>query len=46
MGGLTGELDIEEVDIVGGCVYDGPECHGVGDLAVEPDVLVCGEEAG
>lgn len=43
-GGLTSELDIEKVSIVCGCVYRGPECHGVGDLAVEPDVFVCGEE--
>ena len=45
-GRLTRELDVEEVDVVRGCVYDGPDYHRVGNLAVEPDVLVCGEEAG
>lgn len=43
-GELTADFDVEEVDIVGGCVHHGPECDRVGDLTVEPDVFVCGEE--
>jgi len=37
-------LNIDKVDIVSSGVDHGPECHGVGDLSVEPDVLVGGEE--
>ena len=44
--GLTGALDVDKIDIVGGCVDHGPECHRVGDLTVEPDVFVGGEEPG
>lgn len=29
---------------MGSRVYHGPESHGVCDLSVEPNVLVCGEE--
>lgn len=42
--GHTGALDIDEVHVVGSSVNHGPESHGVGDLSVEPDVLVSGEE--
>ena len=42
----TGTLNVEEVDVVSSGVDHGPECHGVGDLPVEPDVLVGGEEPG
>lgn len=37
-------LDVDEVDVVRGGVDACPESHGVGDLPVEPDVLVRGEE--
>lgn len=42
----TGTLNVEEVDVVSSGVDHGPECHGVGNLPVEPDVLVGGEEPG
>src|SRR5262245_6295350 len=38
-------LDVEEVDVVGGGVADGEEEHGVGELAMHPQVLVEGQEA-
>jgi hypothetical protein len=41
---LTETLNVEEVDVVGGRVYHGPESHGVSDLPVEPNVFVCREE--
>ena len=44
-GGLTGELDVVEVDIVSSCVYDRPKCHRVGDLTVKPNVFVCRKES-
>ena len=40
----TGTLNVEEVDVVSSGVHHGPECHGVGNLPVEPNVLVGGEE--
>ena len=42
----TGTLNVEEVDVVSSGVHHGPECHGVGNLPVEPNVLVGGEEPG
>ena len=42
----TAPLDIHEVDIVGGSVDHGPKGHRVGDLTVEPDVLIGGEKPG
>jgi hypothetical protein len=41
---LTGALDVDEVDVVRGGVDHGPEGHRVGDLPMEPDVLVGGEQ--
>jgi len=38
-----GPFDIVEVDVVTGGVDDGKEQHGIGDLAMEPDVLVEGQ---
>ena len=40
----TGALDVDKVHIVCRGVDHGPERHGVGDLAMEPDVLVRGEK--
>lgn len=40
----TGEFNIEEVDVVRRRVDHSPECHGISDLAMEPDVLISGEE--
>lgn len=37
---LTGAFDVDEVYVVSSRVDDRPECHGVGNLAMEPDVLV------
>lgn len=37
-------LNIDEIDIVSRGVDHRPECHRVGDLSVEPDVLVGGEK--
>ena len=42
----TAPLDIHEVNIVSGSVDHRPEGHRVGDLTVEPDVLIGGEEPG
>ena len=46
VGKHTGTLNVEEVDIMSGGVDHGPERHGVGNLSVEPDVLVGGEKPG
>jgi hypothetical protein len=43
---LTPLLYADEVNIVGGRVDHGPECHGVGNLTMEPDVLVRRERPG
>lgn len=43
---LTGTLDIDKVDIVGRGVDHRPESHGIGDLPVEPDVLIGREKPG
>jgi hypothetical protein len=40
----TAPLDIDEVDVVGGSVDHGPKGHRVGDLTMEPYVLVGGEK--
>lgn len=40
----TAPLDIDEVDVVGGGVDHCPKSHRVGDLTVEPDVLIGGEK--
>lgn len=37
-------LNVDEVDIVGGGVHDGPENHGISDLTMEPNVLIGGEK--
>lgn len=37
-------FDVNEVDVMGGSVNHGPESHGISDLSMEPDVLVCREE--
>jgi hypothetical protein len=42
----TETLDIDEVDVVRGGVDHGPESHRVGNLTMEPDVLVCRERPG
>jgi len=42
----TASLDIDKVDVVGGSVDHGPEGHRVGDLTVEPYVLIGGESPG
>ena len=41
---LTSTLNIDEVDIVGSYVDHCPESHGVGDLSVEPNVFIRGEQ--
>lgn len=41
---LTGTLDIDEVDVVGGGMDHSPECHRIRHLSVEPDVLVGREQ--
>ena len=41
---LTSPLDIEEVDIMGGCMNDSVEEHLVGNLTVKPDILIGGKE--
>src|ERR1700733_10850215 len=41
---LTGRFDIDEVDVVGGGMDHGPECHRIRHLSVEPDVLVGREQ--
>ena len=41
---LTSTLNVKKVHIVGGYVDHCPESHGVGDLFVEPDVFICGEQ--
>lgn len=40
----TGPLDIDKVDIVGRSVNHGPEGHRIGNLPMEPDVLIGREE--
>ena len=40
----TGPLDIDEIDVMGCGVDHGPESHRIGDLPVEPDVLIGREE--
>jgi hypothetical protein len=45
-GARTSTLDVDEVDVVRGRVDHGPERHLVGDLPVEPDVLVGREQPG
>lgn len=42
--GRTRALHVEEIDVVSRGVYHGPESHGVGDLSMEPDVLICREK--
>lgn len=42
----TAPLDIDEVDVVGGSVDHCPKGHRVGDLTVEPNVLIGGEKPG
>lgn len=42
--GRTRALHVEEIDVVSRGVYHGPESHGVGDLSMEPNVLVGGKE--
>lgn len=42
----TGDLNIDEVHIVGSSVNHRPESHGVSNLSVEPNVLVGGEKPG
>jgi hypothetical protein len=41
---LTGTLDINEVDVVGGSVDHSPKCHRISHLPVEPDVLIGREQ--
>lgn len=43
VGKRTGAFDVEEVDVVGGCVHHGPESQSVRNLPMEPDVFVGGE---
>lgn len=40
----TASLNIDEIDVVSGGMNHGPESHGIGNLAMEPDVFVGGEE--
>jgi hypothetical protein len=42
----TASLDIDKVDVVGGSVDHCPKGHRVGDLTVEPNVLIGGEKPG
>jgi hypothetical protein len=41
---LTGDLDVDEIDVVGCGVDHGPKGHRVRDLSVEPDILVRREQ--
>ena len=41
---LTGTLNTNEVDIMGSYVDHWPESHRVGDLSVEPNVFIHGEQ--
>jgi hypothetical protein len=41
---LTSTLNIDEVDIVGSYVDHCPESHRVGDLFVEPNAIIRGEQ--
>ena len=41
---LTGSLNIKEVHVVGCRMYHGPERHRIGNLTMEPNILVCGEQ--
>ena len=41
---LTSTLNTDEVDIVGSCVDHCPESHRVGNLFVEPNVFIRGEQ--
>ena len=41
---LTSALDIDKIDIVGSGVDHCPESQRVGDLSVEPNVLIRGEQ--
>ena len=43
---LTSALNVDKVDVVGSGVDHRPECHGICDLTVEPDIFVRGEEPG
>ena len=43
-GRRTGPLDVDKVDIVGRGVNHGPEGHRIGNLSVEPNVLIGREE--
>jgi len=37
-------LNVDEVDVMGSCMDHGPEGHRIGDLPMEPDVLIGREE--
>jgi hypothetical protein len=39
-GSNLGEFDVVEVDVMGACVKAGEEKHGVGELAMHPQVLI------
>ena len=39
-------LDVDKVHIVGSGVDHTPECHGISDLTMEPDVFIRREEPG
>ena len=41
---LTSTLNTDEVDIVGSYVNHCPKSHRVGDLSVEPNVFIRGEQ--
>ena len=41
---LTSTLNVEKVRIVASYVNYCPESHRVGDLFVEPNVFICGEQ--
>jgi hypothetical protein len=41
---LTATFDIDKVDVVSSGVDHSPESHRIGDLTVEPDILVGGEK--
>lgn len=43
---LTSALNVDKVDVVGSSVNHRPECHGICDLTVEPDIFVRREEPG
>jgi len=44
-GSNLGKFDVVEVDVVSACVEAGEEKHGVGELAMHPQILVEWEEA-